>query len=188
MRIANCKSSRSILILPFGFTIAAFLTGCSNPPISKSKFIADTDLGTIVDRCFAPKDYTLKWGAKGTGAASSGGPGVGHLDSTITFESNFFCRSEDGQAFGLKAEDADRFMRSLKAELEKAVQGSGGTVHDGTETVRDGHLHGFHFQYTEGNARGKIEAALSLEEPKENLRLAKLTIKVDEKATAGGKP
>jgi hypothetical protein len=135
-----------------GVTLATLLVGgcmTSKPPpaVSKSAFFTScSDLNALVSRTASGPDCSLEnktpWGSSSVGAR------LHHVS---------------GLACSIRGspEATEKFVRSLKAEVERLATQAGAEIIDTVEAKGvDGHLAGFEINYGIGNAHGKFEANL----------------------------
>jgi hypothetical protein len=67
-------------------------------------------------------------------------------------------RKSCSDRFTARPEEADLALRAFRERLEEKARQLGADVSDPAETVRDGFLVGFRFNYTLGSAHGRVEA------------------------------
>jgi hypothetical protein len=83
----------------------------------------------------------------------------GSRTTNISF-SNGTHRKSCSDRFTARPEEADRALRAFRGRLEEKARQLGADVSDPAETVRDGFLVGFRFNYTLGAASGRVEAVV----------------------------
>jgi hypothetical protein len=142
------------------------LAGCgspSTPPpaapaatVDRSRFLAETPVPAIVERCVAAPDRVPQWGTKGYDGSSAGGSALGHREVERAFGGMFFYQTAAGARVDCGPEEIDRFLRAIALELENALGASGARVLRRTDNPdRPGSLlRGFRIAYNALDPRG----------------------------------
>jgi hypothetical protein len=140
-----------------GLALATFLAGgcmSTKPAPAKSAFFTSCkDLDALASRAATAADCTLKDKMPASSAESRGGKRLHH-------HATFLCNVQGGP------EATEKFLRALKAEVEKLAKQAGADIIDTTEFTApaaqgkdlDGRVAGFAISYGIGDAHGKFEA------------------------------
>jgi hypothetical protein len=131
-------------------TLATFLAhGCTpskTPPAKSAFFTSCKDLDALASRAASSADCTLKDKIPASSAEGSGGKRLHH-------HARFLCNVQGGP------EATEKFLKALKAEVEKLANQAGADIIDTMEAKGlDGRIAGFEISYGVGDAHGKFEA------------------------------
>ena len=116
---------------------------------TSSSFFANFSVARLVKKCGSPSAVACSGGGMGGGGMGSGFHATGSKESRYQKSDSFSCRLRlvEGSEF-----DASEVMRSLKADVEKEIIDSGGSVGRSDELQS-----GFRIEYSEEGVRGSVE-------------------------------